>query len=140
MSFRLMFNVIVRANWMVIQKSLELLGFKFQAMRTHTLSETRTETEGWGEVKNEVVTYSSPEKKMEVNVESRLWKAQLQLGKEEGLLERSAELSVPVEKMGVFSGLTICAGIWMSWVGLTCFLMYSLFLTEIFLELNLDLE
>ena len=31
-------------------------------------------------------------------------------------------------------------GIWMSWVGLTYFLMYSLFLTEIFLEFTLDLE
>jgi hypothetical protein len=30
-------------------------------------------------------------------------------------------------------------GIWMSWVGLT-YLMYSLFLTEIFLEFTLDLE
>ena len=75
---------------------------------------------------------------MEVNVEARLRKTQLQLGKEEGLLGQCVELSAPVGEMGVFSGLTICAGIWMSWVGITCFLMSSLFLTEIFLELNLD--
>jgi hypothetical protein len=62
------------------------------------------------------------------------------VGEGGGLPEQSVELSVPVEKMGVFSSLTICTGIWMSWVGLTYFLMYSLFLTEIFLEFTLDLE
>jgi hypothetical protein len=140
MSFRLIFNVTVMANWIVIQKALETLGFKFQAVRTHSFSETRTGTEGWGEGKNEMVTCSPRKRDVEVNVEARLRRTHLQLGKGEGLLEQCVELSVPVEKMGVFSGLTICAGIWMSWVGLTCFLMYNLFLTEIFLELTLDLE
>jgi hypothetical protein len=135
---RLIFNVTVMANWIVIQKALEIHGSRFQAVRTHTLSEPRTGTEDWGEGKNEVITCSSQERDVEVNVGARLRKTQLQLGKEEWLLEQSVELSAPVGKIGVFSGLTICAGIWMSWVGITCFLMYNLFLTEIFLELTLD--
>jgi hypothetical protein len=74
MNFRLILSVTVMANWIVIQKALEILGFRTQAVRTHTLSEPRTGTEGWGEEKNEVIICSSRERDVEVNVEARLRK------------------------------------------------------------------
>jgi hypothetical protein len=52
MSFRLVFNVTVMANWRVIQKALEILGFRFKAVPRLTLSEPRTGIEGWKEEKN----------------------------------------------------------------------------------------
>jgi hypothetical protein len=118
LSFRLISNTVAVIRWVIVRKTLEIFGIRFQASVVRVQEEAPFSGTGATEWENtERVRCSSRQRDKEINIKARLRKTQLQLGKEDGFmfleqnLESRVKISQPVEKRGVFRCLTLCAGI-----------------------------